>query len=137
MMRRSPFAMFLMVGFGLLLGAAIFGGIESVGAVLAAPFIVLGFIFKVALFFLLFGLFARFVGRRAGRHWEDGEVWKERWQAQRGEWSPPQGRRSSRPSRPSRPETSSGPSAEDRFEEWHRLAHARQEVDDHVPPVEA
>lgn len=129
--RRSPFAMFLMVGFGLLLGAAIFGGVESVGAVLAAPFIVLGFIFKVALFFMLFGLFARFVGRRA-RHWDDGDVWKERWQEQRGGWSPPQ-----RPSQTSGRSESSRPSAEDRFEEWHRLAHARQEVDDHVPPVEA
>ena len=134
MTRRSPFAMVLMVGFGLLLGAALFGGIESVGAVLAAPFIVLGFIFKVALFFLLFGLFARFVGRRSGRHWDDGEVWKERWQQRQDGWNPSQGRR---PGRPSRPETTSGLSAEDRFEEWHRFAHARQEVDDHVPPVEA
>lgn len=134
MMRRSPFAMFLMVGFGLLLGAALFGGVESVGAVLAAPFIVLGFVFKVAFFFLLFGLFARFIGRRAGRHWDDGEVWKERWEQQRREWSPPAGRRHGRPT--GRPEAPSGPRTEDRFEEWHRLAHARQEVDDHVPPVE-
>ncbi len=132
MMRRSPFAMFLMVGFGLLLGAALFGGTEAIGAVLAAPFIVLGFVFKVAFFFLLFGMFARFAGRRA-RHWDDGEVWKERWQHERGNWGPPRGR--SR--RPNSQTENEGPKAEDRFEEWHRMAHARKEVDDHVPPVEA
>jgi len=72
-MRRSPFGVLLLLGIGLLLGAALFGGTAAVGSVLAAPFVVLGFMFKVVLFFLLFGLMARlFAGSaRRGGNWSD------------------------------------------------------------------
>jgi hypothetical protein len=64
---------------------------------------------KVAFLMMLFG----FVGRRvwSGRMWE---------------WDEPQWRGRSRPRR--RQETPTR-STEDRFEEWHRMAHAREEVD--------
>lgn len=138
MMRRSPFAMFLLIGFGLLLGAAIFGGVESVGAVLAAPFIALGFLLKVMLFVFLFGMFAKFVGRSGRSRWEHRTEhsdehwgdWKKHWESHGSDW------RSQRRPRKQASAESPPQSETDRFDEWHRLAHAREEVDDHVPPVE-
>ncbi len=67
MRRRSPFGLFLMVGFGVLFGAALFGGIGAVGSVVAAPFLVLGFMFKIVLFFVLFGLVAKMFAGSARR----------------------------------------------------------------------
>lgn len=127
-MRRSPFGMILMVGFGVLLGAALFGGSAAVGGLVAAPFMVLGFLFKVALLVMLFGLaasfFAGFGGRR-NKGWSRPS--RERWsQEARKHWH---GQSESPPGEPHR-------STDDRFEEWHRMAHARKEVDDHVPPVD-
>lgn len=126
-LRRSPIGLFLMVGFGLLLGAALFGGTEAVGSVVAAPFVVLGFMFKIVLFFMLFGLIAKlFAGSaRRGKNWSGPrhEWWSDE---ARSPWS---GRR---------PTSERGEDANqnNRFEEWHRMAHARQEVDDHTPPFE-
>ena len=70
-LRRGPLGLFLIVGFGLLLGAALFGGTEAVGSVVAAPFVVLGFMFKIVLSFMLFGLIAKlFAGSaRRGKNW--------------------------------------------------------------------
>jgi len=91
-LRRSPIGLFLMVGFGLLLGAALFGGTEAVGSVVAAPFLVLGFMFKVVLFFMLFGLVAKIFagsvgrGRRSGTgpaHPEDRGLMRPRPMAER------------------------------------------------------
>ena len=67
--RRGLFGAFLMIGFGLLLGAVLFGGAGDVGTVLAAPLVALGFLFKVFLFFMLLSLIARLVFRagHAGR----------------------------------------------------------------------
>lgn len=66
---------------------------------------------KLAFFMMLFG----FIGRRvvhSRRMWE----WDEpRWRGR----SRPRGRREEVPTR----------SDEDKFEEWHRMAHAREEVD--------
>lgn len=90
---------FAAIGVGSVLGV---GG-AAVGALLFLPLLIL----KVAFVMMLFG----FVGRR---------VWHRRmW-----EWDEPRWRGRSRPRRetPSR-------SNEDRFEEWHRMAHARDEVD--------
>lgn len=128
MRRRSPFGVLLMVGFGVLIGAAVFGGTEAVTGLMAAPFVVLGFFFKVLLFFMLFGLFLRlFAGRGArGREWSGPS--REGWAAEGRKHRPCRGR-------PSDGETDHQPA--DRFDEWHRMAHARQEVDDHTPPVEA
>ena len=125
-MRRSPFGVFLMVGLGLLLGAALFGGIEAAGSVLAAPFVVLGFMFKVLLVFLLLGLMARLFARSAGRRTRWPGPSQEWWSEDRMRW--PGWRASS--------EDDDADTEEDRFEEWHRLAHARREVDEHTPPVE-
>jgi hypothetical protein len=128
--RRGPLGVLLLVSFGLLLGAALFGGTAAVGGLLAAPFIALGFVFKIVLFFILFGLVARLLagtcgrGRRS-RGWSGSS--REWWSDEaRSRWS---GRSESSQSH-------EGERDNDRFEEWHRMAHAHQEVDDHTPPVE-
>lgn len=70
---RSPFGLLFVVGFGVLIGAVLFGGAEAIGTVLAAPSVALGFILKIVLFFMLFGLltrvFAGVGGSRRGRCW--------------------------------------------------------------------
>lgn len=116
--RRSPMRMVVLVGIGVLLGAALFGGTTTVESLIAAPLVILGFLFKVALFLFIFGFFAKAFGGRHHRSTEDWEKMRKRWEGHHGA---------------SRHEA---PSETDRFEEWHRMAHARQEVDDHVPPVE-
>jgi hypothetical protein len=128
--RRGPFGVFLLVSFGVLLGAALFGGTAAVDGLVAVPFLVLGFMFKIVLFFLLFGLVARmFAGSagqgRRGRRWAgtSHEWWSDE---VRSRWF---GRRA-----PS--ESDEGKLLDDRFDEWHRMAHARQEVDEHTPPIE-
>ena len=125
-LRRSPIGLLLMVGFGLLLGAALFGGTAAVGSVVAAPFVVLGIMFKIVLFFMLFGLIAKLFAGSARRD--------KNWSGPRHEWWSDDARSRWH----GRPESSErhGESQDDRFEEWHRMAHARQEVDDHTPPVE-
>ncbi len=125
--RRGPFGVLVLVGLGILLGAALFGGMGAIGSVLAAPLLVLGFLFKIVLFFILFGLVARlFAGAGArSRSWPGRS--RERW----SDW--PHARWQSRSEARDGDED---PRAEDRFEEWHRMAHARQEVDDHTPPFE-
>ena len=65
---------------------------------------------KVAFFMMLFG----FIGRRA---FQSRRMW---------EWDEPRWRGRSRPRR--QPEAPARKD-EDRFEEWHRMAHAREEVD--------
>lgn len=128
--RRGPFGILLLVSFGVLLGAALFGGSAAVGGLLAAPFIALGFVFKIVLFFLLFGLVVRLfagAGARNGRN--------SRWSGPCNEWWSDE----TRWRWPSRSESSpvhEDESDDDRFAEWHRMAHARKEVDDHTPPVE-
>ncbi len=127
--RRSPFGMILMVGFGVLLGAALFGGSEAVGGLVAAPFLVFGFLFKVALFVMLFGFVARMFAGSSGRRGKGWSGPSHRW------WTEEARKRWHGQSEPSSHEPDQ--SKNDRFEEWHRMAHARQEVDDHVPPVES
>jgi len=128
--RRSPFGLFILVGLGVLLGAAIFGTSETVGGLVAAPLLVVGVVFKIFLFFLLFGLAARlFAG--AGHRGRQAKSWPGRshpWWSEdaRNRWH---GRGESS-------ENDEASQRDDRFDEWHRLAHARQEVDDHTPPVE-
>ena len=121
-MRRGPFGLLVFVGLGVLIGATLAGGSAATAGWLAAPFLVVGLIFKIAFFFLLLGFVARAFGGR--RHWEKaGGPWSEEarqhWQKRHGA---------------SEDGKSHLPS--DRFDEWHRMAHARKEVDDHVPPVE-
>lgn len=125
--RRSPFGVLLMVGFGVLIGAAVFGGTEAVTGLLAAPFVVLGFFFKILLFFLLFGLFFKLVVGGRGR--------SSNWSGPSREWRSDETRRH-HPCRGRRTGEDTDHEPVDRFDEWHRMAHARQEVDDHTPPVE-
>ena len=106
------FVVALLAAFGL--GALIFGGnaATAAGLVLLAP---LFFIFKVMLFFMLFGMISSAFWRRGGR------PNRMRWQA----YHPHRGWTSSEDDEvvgTSRTET-------DRFEEWHRMAHAREEVE--------
>lgn len=130
--RRFPIAPLLFLGLGLLIGSALAGSSVATSW-LAAPFIVLGFVFKVIFFFLLFGFVARMFGSR--RHWEKANgPWsdeaREQWQKRHNNRQNRQGSR-----RPHDTGSSADRGAED-FDEWHRMAHAREEVDTHVPPVE-
>ena len=128
--RRGPFAVLVMVSFGILLGAALFGGAEAVGSLVAAPFIALGFVFKIVLFFILFGLVVRLLAgtRKRGRQ-------EKNWSGPPHEWWSDE-TRSRWPCRGASPQGHEDEKNDNRFEEWHRMAHARQEVDDHTPPVE-
>ena len=98
---------FAFIGLGSVLGV----GAAGLGALFLLPLLLL----KLAFFMFLFG----FVGRR---FWYRGP--RRSW-----DWAEPrwQGR--------SRPEPR-GPSGEDRFEEWHRMAHAREEVDGWVSDLD-
>lgn len=80
----------------------------AVGALVLIPIL----LFKILLIFAFFGFVSRACGR--GRRWQ-GPRRRSRWD--RGE---------------SQPE---GPSEEDRFDDWHRTSHARDEVDGWVPEV--
>jgi len=117
------FALLVLAGIGL--GSLIFGP-EGASAGLwflwAIPF----FIFlKIAFFGALFAGFAR---QRRGGDWspgyrrssDDETTWS---------WGPSRPRRSSSRQTESRSET-------DRFEEWHRMAHAKEEVDSWAPEPE-
>lgn len=95
-----------MIGVGSVLGS----GLAGFGALLLLPLLFL----KVAFVLMLFGFVGRRIGgRRISREWGN-PGWVGR-------------------SRP-RPEASA--SREDRFEEWHRMAHAREEVDGWVADLD-
>lgn len=98
------------VGLFSLVSGALGTAAAGVGALVLLPIL----LFKLFFILMIFG----FLGQRMwGR---DGGPW--RWRSPR--WT-----------RPEPP----GPSREERFEEWHRIAHAREEVDgwvDGMPDVE-
>ncbi|NNC75984.1 MAG: hypothetical protein HKN93_10800 [Acidimicrobiia bacterium] len=94
-------------------GAATAAGI----GLLAIPLILA----KVFFFMLIFGFIARGAfGHRSRRG---------PWQAQRRQGPPWTWQQSPRGPRPE------SRSREDDFDEWHRMSHARKEVDDWAPPV--
>ncbi len=98
-----------MIGMTSILGS----GVAWIGALFLLPLLIL----KVAFVLMLFGFIGRrMTGRRPG--WNSDEP---RWVGR------------SRPSR-WRPEPSEP--REDRFEEWHRMAHAREEVDGWVADID-
>ncbi|MBT8203702.1 MAG: hypothetical protein KJO17_12535 [Acidimicrobiia bacterium] len=104
-------ALFVFAAIGV---GSVFGG---VGAVFLLPFLLI----KVAFFMMLLG----FVGRRMWHRSPDRE-----W-----DWVGDRGR--SRGSRRARPDSGAARrSDEDRFEEWHRMAHAREEVDGWVSDLD-
>ena len=88
------------------LGAALAGGAGGAGLLVLAPLFILGKIFLILLFF----------GAISGFFWRGYEEGRPRppWTGRR--WA----RRSQEPPEKSRAE---------QFEEWHRLSHARDEVD--------
>ena len=94
------FAFLALVLIGLV---GIFGGAFGTAAAGVGAFVILPFLlFKLFFLVMIFGFF----GRRA---WGNGESYR---------WGP--GRRFNRDDTPSR---------EERFDEWHRMAHAKEEVD--------
>ena len=112
------FALLVLAGIGL--GALLFGGAESAAAGVGfLAFIPIFFFLKILFVAMIFGMFAR---RRYGYSWDRNEgpsPWR---------WTPPRRRPDSSPERRR--------SDEDRFEEWHRMSHARDEVDSWVEDVE-
>ena len=96
-----------MIGIGSVLGS----GLAGIAAFILLPILFL----KVMFLLMLFG----FIGRRfrgRGPSWDwDKSSWR--------------GRRRSRPEQAST-------SREDRFEDWHRMAHAREEVDGWVSDMD-
>ena len=94
------------------LGAILAGGLEGAGFLVLAPLFILG---KVFLIMLFFGAIGGFFWRGYG----DGP--------QRPPWA-----RQRRPRRTEQPQQS----REEIFEEWHRVAHARDEVDGWVEDLD-
>lgn len=113
------FAFFVLAGIGL--GALLFGG--AGGAAAGVGFLALipvFFLLKVLFIAMLFGMFAR--RRYSYRSGAD--------------FRPPWGRGGgSRRRSPSSQEEAGGEET-DRFEEWHRMAHAKEEVDSWAPEPE-
>ena len=109
-MFRFAFLALALIG----LGSLLFGGVGATGAglLLVAPLLIAGKILLILLFLGAIGgfFFRGYDSRRYGS-------WTRRRPTANGQEAP----------RPSR---------EEQFEEWHRLAHARDEVDSWVPDIE-
>lgn len=111
-MFRFAIVVFAIVGVSMLL----FGGAQAAaygtGLLLLAPLLIL---FKIMLLVLLFGALSSKFWYRSGP-WRPSDGWS----------------RSRRPwfDRRNRSDNKDEPSETDRFEEWHRMAHAKEEVDD-------
>ena len=104
---------FAFIAFAFLaLGAVLAGGIEGAGFLVLAPFFIIG---KVFLIMLFFGAISGFFWRGYGR----------------GPRRPPWARED----RPRRDEDTSK-TREELFEEWHRVSHAREEVDGWVEDLD-
>ena len=111
------FVIALLAAFGL--GALVFGGnaATAAGLVLLVP---LFFIFKVLLFVMLFGLVSSAIWGKGGRRHRSG--WHQ-YHYRRGSGA---GASTDDASGRRRDETG-------RFEEWHRMAHAKEEVESWTP----
>ena len=107
------FAILVLAGIGL--GAILFGGGPSAAAGIGVlALIPLFFLFKILLIMAFFGGFAR--RRFGGFDKDDGP--EQSWEWPGGPWRRPQRRNRS----------SDSPSRTDQFEDWHRMAHAKEEV---------
>lgn len=95
------------IGLASLLGATVSTTFAAVGALVLIPLL----LFKLFLIVAFFGIAGRAWRRMSGPSCRRDRY--PRWERGRGE--------------------APGPSPEDRFEELHRMAHARQEVDSWVP----
>ncbi len=109
-MIRLAIVVLAVIGMVSLLGGGVSGAAAGAGFLLLLPLL---FFAKIVFFAALIGFIGRGFGRRppyrSGPPWS----WRER--------------QTDRPSRSSR---------ENEFDEWHRMAHAREEVDGWVPDVE-
>lgn len=108
---RIGVAVLAVVGLFSLLGVVGAGIATALGALLILPL----FLLKIGLIMAVIGFFGKRVagcGRRAG-----SVDWHEQWSRRRRR---PQERQ---------------PSKEESFEEWHRMAHAREEVDSWAPEL--
>ncbi len=111
------FAILVLAGIGL--GAILFGSAPSAGVGLwflaAIPLFIF---FKIMLIATFFGLARRRFNGPEGKNFEHPWEWRGRhWQA-----GPSRRRRKDKET------TEKRPSDNDRFEEWHRMAHAKEEV---------
>jgi len=91
--------------------ALVSGGVGAAGVGIGLLFIPLLFLAKFAFFLLLFGAFGRMFWHK--RHGFDGGSTPDWW--------------GKRPSYRSRPDDTGG--KEKDFEDWHRMAHAKEEVE--------
>jgi len=107
------FAFVILAGIGL--GALLFGGANSAATgIWFLALIPIFLFFKLLFIAMLFGIFAR---SRFSKQWKTEDF--------RPPW--PRGSGSRRRSTSRRPDK--GPADTDRFEEWHRMAHAKEEVE--------
>jgi hypothetical protein len=132
-MFRFAIAVLAVVGLVSLLGSASAAAV-GIGWLVLAPLV---FVFKIMLFFLIFGAIAQAVSHRGGpgrgRGWDHrrNRTWGPGWDRSRSR-STSRAHRSGRTS-PARDESEDNrPADEERFEEWHRMQHARKEVDSWV-----
>jgi hypothetical protein len=95
------------IGLASLLGATVSSAFAAAGALLLIPLL----LFKLFLIMAFFGLAGRAWQRKSGPSW----------------------RRDHRPLWERDRDPAPGPSPEEKFEELHRMAHAKQEVDSWVP----
>lgn len=110
-MIRLAIAVLAVVGLVSLFAGGVSGAAAGAGFLLLIPLL---FLAKILFFVVLFGFIGRGFARR-GPH---------RYRGPWDRWERPQPRESERQSR------------EDDFEEWHRMSHAREEVDRWVDDVE-
>ena len=110
-MFRFAIVVLAVVGMVSLFGSGVSGAAAGLGFLFLFPLLLLA---KVFLLMMLFGMIGRGFGRR------DPSRSEMPW----GRWRRPQTKRSDQPSR------------EDRFEEWHRMAHAKEEVDSWLEDVD-
>lgn len=110
-MIRLAIVALAIVGLVSLFSGGVAGAATGAGFLLLLPLLVLA---KIVLFVVLLGFIARGCGWR--RPYRPGPPWV--WRERRDE---------ERPDKPSR---------EDEFAEWHRMAHAREEVDGWLPDVD-
>ncbi len=108
---RVAVVVLAVVGLFSLLGSIGAGLAATLGALLLLPL----FLLKVGLILAVIGFFGRKFARCGRGDWQSD--WQEHWTQRRR-----------RPQEPRR-------STEESFEEWHRMAHAREEVDRWAPEV--
>lgn len=107
-MFRFAVAVLAVIGLGSLLFGSAMGLAVGAGFLLLAPLVIA---FKILFFIMIFGLMKRAFASRGGC-------------MAPGSWN----------RRPGREAQDTGPSEADRFAEWHRIQHARDEVDSWVEP---